>query len=62
HRDLPVHVEIEPDAANGLDRLSFVQCELIRSVGRRRLVHRLGSVAADKSFAVHDVIAMILGH
>lgn len=62
HRDLPVHVEIEPDATNGLDAVSFVQCELLRSVGRRRLVHRVGSVTAAQSFAVHDVVAILLGH
>lgn len=62
HRGLPVHVEVEPDATNGLGDLSYVQCELVRSVGRGRLVHRLGSVGAEVSFAVHDVLALLLGH
>lgn len=61
-RDLPVHVPVEPDATNGLDSAGYVQCELIRSISRRRLVHRLGTVAPDRSFEVHRVLAVLLGH
>jgi mRNA interferase MazF len=61
-RDLPVHVEIEPNRGNGLDEVSYVQCELIRSVSRSRLIHRLGSIEPNQTFVVHDVLAILLGH
>lgn len=35
-RGLSLHVEVEPHEATGLDEISYVQCELIRSVNRRR--------------------------
>src|SRR6266849_753437 len=41
---IPFHVRIDPPEA-GLDKVSFIQCEDIRSVSRDRLSRRLGSVA-----------------
>lgn len=60
-RGLSLHVEVEPDPDNGLDEPSHVQCELIRSIGRRRLVHRLGHVDGGTSCAVAAVIRALLG-
>ena len=41
----PTRVEIEVDAANGLDATSYARCEDIRPISERRLVHRTGSVS-----------------
>lgn len=41
---LPTRIEIEPDAGNGLEEISYARCEDIRSVSERRLMHRLGRV------------------
>lgn len=40
----PTRVELEPDAMNGLDTVSYARCEDIRAVSERRLVHSLGRV------------------
>jgi mRNA interferase MazF len=61
-RGLALHVEVEPGDATGLDALSYVQCELIRSVNCGRLVHRLGAIDATTARAVDDVIRILLGH
>lgn len=60
-RGLSLHVEIEPTAGTGLDDASYVQCELIRSVTRRRLVHQLGAVELETSRQVADIVGMLLG-
>jgi len=60
-RGLSLHVEVEPAPANGLQQVSFVQCELIRSVSRRRLVHRLGSLDGMTSLRVAQVVRTLLG-
>ena len=62
HRGLALHVEVEPTAATGLDDTSYVQCELLRSVNRRRLVHRLGAVDRVTSSRVADVVKTLLDH
>ena len=59
-RALSLHVEVEPTASNGLDRTSYVQCELIRSVNRRRLVHRIGAVDPEASHRVRVVVRTLL--
>ena len=61
-RGLSLHVEIEPGADTGLDETSYAQCELIRSINRRRLVHRLGQIDADASHQVASVVKTLLNH
>jgi mRNA interferase MazF len=59
-RGLSLHVEIEVTEGTGLDDTSYVQCELIRSVNRSRLVHWLGAVDLDTSRQVADIVRTLL--
>ncbi len=61
-RALSLHVEVEPRAETGLDQISYIQCELIRSINRNRLVHRLGAVGTDVSDQVATVIKTLLNY
>ncbi len=61
-RGLSLHVEVEAGADTGLDTTSYVQCELIRSINRNRLVLRLGAVGPDTSAQVRTVIKTLLNH
>lgn len=58
--DLPTRIEIEPDAGNGLDAVSYARCEDIRSVSERRLVHRIGRVDALVMTSVRRTLLMFL--
>ncbi len=40
----PTRIEIEPDAANGLDATCYARCEDIRSLSERCLIQRIGVV------------------
>jgi mRNA interferase MazF len=68
HRGLSLHVEVDPTSSmtsmspTGLDRTSYVQCELIRSVSRRRLLQRLGAIDPDTSARVTEIVKTLLGH
>jgi mRNA interferase MazF len=59
-RGLSLHVEVEANEQTGLDQASFVLCEQIRSVNRRRLVHRVGSVAPETSARVTGIVRTLL--
>lgn len=61
-RGLSLHVEVEPVPTSGLDETSYVQCELIRSINRNRLIHRLGAVGADTSRGVTSVVKTLLSY
>lgn len=61
-RGLSLHVEIESGAATGLDETSYAQCELLRSINRRRLVHRLGQIDSSASHQVTSVLKTLLDH
>ncbi len=62
HRRFELHVEVEPGATTGLDETCYVQCELLRSVNKSRLVHRLGFVPSDALRLVDRRLRMLLGH
>lgn len=59
-RGLSLHVEVEANTQNGLHETSFVQCELVRSVNRRRLVHRLGELDGETSDRAARVLRTLL--
>jgi mRNA interferase MazF len=61
-RGISFHVEIEPDSANRLDDVSYVQCELIRSISSKRLRSRLGMVTLANSGSVETVVKRLLGY
>lgn len=61
-RGLSLHIEVEATAAGGLDATSYIQCELIRSISRNRLVHRLGAIEPDISSQVIAVIKTLLNY
>jgi mRNA-degrading endonuclease toxin of MazEF toxin-antitoxin module len=61
YRGLSLHVEIEPVAGTGLDTTSYAQCELLRSVNERRLVHRLGIIDAATAERVSFIVRTLLG-
>ena len=61
-RSLSLHIEAEASADTGLDTTSYIQCELIRSINRNRLVHRLGAIGPDISNQVSAVVKTLLNH
>lgn len=61
-RSLSLHVEVQATAENGLHQRSFAQCELLRSINKRRLVDRLGSIDRDTATNVHQIVKILLNH
>ena len=61
-RGLSFHVEVEATPDTGLAETSYVQCELVRSVNRNRLLSRLGMIDIEGSSRVADVLRILLGH
>ncbi len=51
-RGLPAHVEVEPTTANGFTTPTYFEVEKLRSVGRHRVVRRIGACDAATSSAV----------
>lgn len=62
HRGLSLHVEVPASVQTGLSHDSYVQCELLRAVSTRRLLHRLGAVGPDTSSQVCEIVKTLLNH
>jgi len=61
-RGLSLHVEVDDSDSTGLVETSYVQCELLRSVSKDRLIRRLGSVPFGVSLRVEMVVRDLLNH
>ena len=61
-RGISFHVEVSADSSTGLDEVSYVQTEALRSISRQRLVHRLGRVDPVTSAHVRRILQVLLGH
>lgn len=61
-RSLSLHVEVEATTDTGLEATSYIQCELIRSINRNRLVHRLGTVGFATSNRVATIVKTLLNY
>jgi|APDOM4702015191_1054821.scaffolds.fasta_scaffold65612_2 mRNA interferase MazF len=61
-RGLSLHVEVEATNTTGLDVVSYIQCELIRSINHKRLIHRLGAIGTDVSRQVATIIKALLNY
>jgi len=61
-RELSLHVELEPTNDNGLDETSYIQCELLRSINRKRLGHQLGTIDVDTSLRVASIVKTLLSY
>jgi len=61
-RGLSLHVEVEPTEESGLDEISYIQGELLRSINRKRLGHRLGTLDPDVSLRVSSVVKTLLNY
>ena len=61
-RGLSLHVAIDANRKTGLDTASYAQCELLRSVSARRLVHQIGTVDETVAAEVAHVIRSLLGY
>ena len=59
---LSLHVEIDAGEITGLDCTSYVQCELVRSVNRRRFVRQLGAIDLATSEHVTQILRTLLNH
>lgn len=59
-RGLSLHVEIEAMRDSGLDTTSYVQCELLRSINRKRLVHFLGRIEPESAHRVANTVRQLL--
>jgi mRNA interferase MazF len=51
HRGLPSHIEVEP-GPSGLDEVSYVKCEDVKSISEQRLIARLGTVIPENQFDI----------
>lgn len=55
-RQLPLHVLVEPDGENGLDRPTAFQVEQVRAIATARLMERLGRLDTDARHTVDEIL------
>ncbi len=59
-RDVPSHVSVEPTAENGLSSQSFIKCEQVLTISKKRLKKRMGRVTEGQLALVDAAIRLVL--
>lgn len=59
-KDIPLHVKISP-SESGLDLISYIKCEDIRSLSKERLITKKGDVSSFVLKQVEERIKILLG-
>ncbi|MCL6476866.1 MAG: type II toxin-antitoxin system PemK/MazF family toxin [Peptococcaceae bacterium] len=59
-KGIPFHVEVSPPEG-GLKEKSFIKCEDVRSIAKKRLLVRWGTVSFTTMAGVEDRIRILLG-
>lgn len=59
-KKIPFHVALSPPEG-GLNEVSYIKCEDVRSVSQGRLSARLGSVSAKTMLRVEDRLRILIG-
>ena len=59
-KSIPLHVCIE-SKDSGLDRISFLKPEDIRSISKERLIKKLGQISEKQLDEVEDKVRIVLG-
>jgi mRNA interferase MazF len=57
----PWMIKIEPNAENGLAKISSLDCFQIRSVSQERLIEKIGEITPDEINKVQEGIVKVLG-
>lgn len=60
NRRVPSHVEVNPPEG-GLKNTSYIKCEDLRSVSKKRFIKRLGSIEASTVMEVELRLRLLLG-
>ena len=55
-RQLPLHVVVEADTDNGLDRPTAFQIEQVRAISTTRLLERLGKLDVETRHTVDEIL------
>ena len=58
-RGIPLHIEIKPQEG-GLDRISYIMCDQIRTISKDRLDQKLGRVNPNTLRTVEDRLKILL--
>ncbi len=61
YKEAPWMVHLNPDADNNLDKPSHADTFQVRSISRRRFIHRLGKVNLHKMNEIEHALCMVLG-
>src|SRR5215470_5528996 len=59
-KGIPFHVSVNPPEG-GLNQLSFIKCEDVRSISKERLIQRLGVVTDQTLDEVEDRVRILPG-
>ncbi|MBW2040287.1 MAG: type II toxin-antitoxin system PemK/MazF family toxin [Deltaproteobacteria bacterium] len=59
-KPVPFHIAVKPTVQNGLGELSYIKCEQILTISKRRLTRKIGTLEAEFLQQVEKAITLVL--
>lgn len=59
-KNIPLHIEVTPPDG-GLDVVSYIMCDQIRTISKKRFNRRLGRVSPETITSIEDRLTILLG-
>lgn len=59
-KNIPFHIELKPDSINGLSKISYVKCEQILTISKKRLVKKIGAINLEFLKEVENGVKLAL--
>ncbi len=59
-KNIPFHVELNPNSVNGLNKISYIKCEQILTISKRRLVKKIGTIDLESLKKVENGVKLAL--
>ncbi len=59
-KNIPFHIKLIPDKINGLKEISYIKCEQILTISKKRLVKKVGAIGEDILDEIEKSVKLVL--
>ena len=59
-KPVPFHIAVKPTAQNGLGEMSYIKCEQILTIAKRRLIRKIGMLETEYLQQAGKAVTLVL--
>lgn len=59
-KEIPFHIKLNPNKINGLKEISYIKCEQILTISKKRLVKKIGVIDSESLKEIEKGVKLVL--